>query len=57
MCFAAQATRRNIPILVDAEKKREGLDELLNFATYVVCSAKLPKARFFYFLMYKSYSI
>ncbi|KAI3897563.1 hypothetical protein MKW92_023632, partial [Papaver armeniacum] len=29
------ARRRNIPILVDAEKKRDGLDELLNFADYV----------------------
>ncbi|KAI3886503.1 hypothetical protein MKX03_036002 [Papaver bracteatum] len=28
-------TRRNIPILLDAEKKRDGLDELLNFAEYV----------------------
>ncbi|XP_010684806.2 uncharacterized protein LOC104899332 [Beta vulgaris subsp. vulgaris] len=43
LVVAKEATRRNIPILVDAEKKREGLDELLNFATYVVCSAKLPK--------------
>ncbi|KAL2900357.1 Ketohexokinase [Bienertia sinuspersici] len=43
---SVQATRRNIPILVDAEKKRDGLDELLNLATYVVCSEKFPQARF-----------
>jgi sugar/nucleoside kinase (ribokinase family) len=30
--------------LIDAERKREGLDELLNFASYVVCSAKFPQA-------------
>lgn len=39
-----QANRRNIPILIDAEKKREGLDDLLNLADYVVCSAKFPQA-------------
>jgi hypothetical protein len=38
-----QASQRKIPILIDAEKKREGLDELLNFASYVVCSAKFPQ--------------
>lgn len=37
-----QASRRKIPILIDCERKREGLDELLNFATYVVCSEKFP---------------
>ncbi|XP_021722143.1 ribokinase-like [Chenopodium quinoa] len=41
--IAKEATRRNIPILVDAEKKRDGLDELLSFATYVVCTAKFPQ--------------
>lgn len=40
---AEEATRRKIPILIDAERKREGLDELLNLATYVVCSAKFPQ--------------
>ncbi|KAL6900623.1 hypothetical protein ACP4OV_005299 [Aristida adscensionis] len=39
-----QASQRKIPILIDAERKREGLDELLNFASYVVCSAKFPMA-------------
>lgn len=38
-----QASQRKIPILIDAEKKREGLAELLNFASYVVCSAKFPQ--------------
>ncbi|KNA15178.1 hypothetical protein SOVF_100330 [Spinacia oleracea] len=43
LVIAKEATRRNIPILVDAEKKRDGLDELLSFATYVVCTAKFPQ--------------
>ncbi|KAL5711813.1 hypothetical protein ACHQM5_014052 [Ranunculus cassubicifolius] len=38
-----EAIERKIPILVDAEKKREGLDDLLNLADYVVCSAKFPQ--------------
>ncbi|KAI4350286.1 hypothetical protein L6164_004756 [Bauhinia variegata] len=43
--FVAQkAFRNNIPILVEAESMREGLDDLLNLADYVVCSAKLPQA-------------
>ena len=33
----------NIPILVDAERRREGLDDLLNLASYVVCSEKFPQ--------------
>lgn len=40
-----QAARRNIPILIDSERKREGLEELLNLASYVVCSANFPQAR------------
>jgi hypothetical protein len=40
---SVQASQRKIPILIDAEKKRDGLDELLNFASYVVCSAKFPQ--------------
>ncbi|XP_012085190.1 ribokinase isoform X2 [Jatropha curcas] len=39
-----QATRRNIPVLIDAERKREGLDDFLKLASYVVCSAKFPQA-------------
>ncbi|XP_074268711.1 uncharacterized protein LOC141592053 isoform X2 [Silene latifolia] len=43
LVIAREATRRGIPILIDAEKKRDGLDELLSFATYVVCAAKFPQ--------------
>ncbi|OVA02256.1 Ribokinase [Macleaya cordata] len=35
LVVAQEATSRKIPILVDAEKKREGLDDLLNLADYV----------------------
>lgn len=41
-----QANRRGIPILTDAETKVEGLDDLLKFSSYVVCSAKFPQASF-----------
>ncbi|KAA8550679.1 hypothetical protein F0562_002363 [Nyssa sinensis] len=44
LVVAQEANRRSIPILIDAERKREGLDELLNFSDYVVCSAKFPQA-------------
>nr|XP_033509938.1 ribokinase-like isoform X3 [Nicotiana tomentosiformis] len=40
---AEEANRRGIPILIDAERKREGLDHLLSFASYVVCSTKFPQ--------------
>lgn len=43
LVVAKEATRKRIPILIDAEKKREGLNELLSFATYVVCAAKFPQ--------------
>ncbi|KZV32952.1 ribokinase-like [Dorcoceras hygrometricum] len=43
---AQEAARRGIPILVDAERKREGLDDLLSLSSYAVCSAKFPQARF-----------
>lgn len=43
-----QANRKKIPILIDAERPREGLDDLLNLSDYVVCSAKLPQARKFF---------
>ncbi|KAI3880225.1 hypothetical protein MKW92_051042 [Papaver armeniacum] len=44
--FLSFASCRNIPILVDAEKKRDGLDELLNFADYVAWteSPSIPSA-------------
>ncbi|GMJ01299.1 hypothetical protein like AT4G28706 [Hibiscus trionum] len=44
LIVAKEAARKNIPILVDAERKREGLDELLDFASYAICSAKFPQA-------------
>ncbi|XP_050206976.1 uncharacterized protein LOC126656447 isoform X1 [Mercurialis annua] len=44
LVVAQEANRKNIPILIDAERKREGLDDLLSLATYVVCSAKFPQA-------------
>lgn len=44
--FPVQANRGGIPILIDAERKREGLDNLLSFASYVVCSTKFPQASY-----------
>lgn len=41
--FPVQAFQKNIPILVDAERKREGLDDLLDLASYVVCTEKFPQ--------------
>ncbi|CAM6081825.1 unnamed protein product [Calypogeia fissa] len=38
-----QARRRQLPIIVDAERKREKMDEILTFADYLVCSAKFPQ--------------
>lgn len=38
-----QAFRQNISILVDAERPREGLNDLLDLADYVVCSENFPK--------------
>ncbi|KAF5178347.1 Ketohexokinase [Thalictrum thalictroides] len=43
LVIGKEATQRNIPVLIDAEKKREGLDDLLNLADYVVCSARFPQ--------------
>ncbi|KAK2999948.1 hypothetical protein RJ639_022689 [Escallonia herrerae] len=44
LVVAQEARRKCIPILIDAEKKRDGLDDLLNFSDYVVCTAKFPQA-------------
>lgn len=41
--FPVQASRRGIPILIDAERPREGLDDLLKLSSYVICSAKFPQ--------------
>ncbi|CAA0806770.1 pfkB-like carbohydrate kinase family protein [Striga hermonthica] len=44
LVIAKEATRKGIPILIDAERKREGLDDLLSYSKFVVCSAKFPQA-------------
>ncbi|XP_031250225.1 ketohexokinase-like isoform X2 [Pistacia vera] len=41
--IAQEAARRNIPILIDAERKRERLDDFLKLTNYAVCSAKFPQ--------------
>ncbi|KAK3415289.1 hypothetical protein EUGRSUZ_H00838 [Eucalyptus grandis] len=41
--FGQEAAKQNIPILLDAERKRPGLDRLLDLSDYVVCSAKFPQ--------------
>ncbi|KAL2344945.1 hypothetical protein Fmac_006230 [Flemingia macrophylla] len=40
---AQEVAHNNIPILVEAESPREGLDELLKLADFVVCSARFPQ--------------
>lgn len=51
LLFPVQAVRKGIPILIDAERLREGLDDLLKLTDYLVCSEKFPRvsALFFYF--------
>ncbi|XP_024018391.1 ketohexokinase isoform X2 [Morus notabilis] len=44
LVVAKEAIRKNIPILVEAERVREGQDDLLELADYAVCSAKFPLA-------------
>ncbi|XP_050251983.1 uncharacterized protein LOC126698649 [Quercus robur] len=44
LVIAQEAVHKSIPILIDAERKREGLDDLLKLADYLICSAKFPKA-------------
>ncbi|XP_059433469.1 uncharacterized protein LOC132166639 isoform X1 [Corylus avellana] len=44
LIIAQEAVRKSIPILIDAERIREGLDDLLKLADYAICSAKFPKA-------------
>nr|XP_025603140.1 uncharacterized protein LOC112695137 isoform X2 [Arachis hypogaea] len=41
--IAQEAARNKIPILVEAESPKEGLDELLKLADFAVCSARFPK--------------
>ncbi|GAQ81394.1 pfkb-like carbohydrate kinase family protein [Klebsormidium nitens] len=42
--LANEASARGLPILVDAERPRDGLDALLHLATHVVASEKFPLA-------------
>ncbi|XP_058749311.1 uncharacterized protein LOC131622300 isoform X3 [Vicia villosa] len=44
LVLANEAVKMNIPILMDAERLREGLDELLKVTDYVVCAAQFPQA-------------
>uniref|UniRef100_A0A2N9HJL3 Carbohydrate kinase PfkB domain-containing protein n=1 Tax=Fagus sylvatica TaxID=28930 RepID=A0A2N9HJL3_FAGSY len=44
LVIAQEAVRKGIPILIDAERVREGLDDLLELADYAICSAKFPQA-------------
>ncbi|KAJ4728353.1 Ribokinase, Carbohydrate kinase PfkB, Ribokinase-like protein [Melia azedarach] len=43
MIVAQEASRKDIPILIDAERQRELLDDLLKLANYAVCSVKFPQ--------------
>lgn len=42
-----QAHSKNVSILINAEKRREGLDKLLDLADYAVCSTHFPQVREF----------
>ncbi|MED6125070.1 hypothetical protein PIB30_065038 [Stylosanthes scabra] len=42
--IAQEAARNKIPILVEAETPKEGMNELLKLADFAVCSARFPKA-------------
>ncbi|KAF9688479.1 hypothetical protein SADUNF_Sadunf02G0201300 [Salix dunnii] len=44
LVIAQETARKNVPVLIDAERKREGLDDLLPLASYAVCSSKFPLA-------------
>ncbi|WVZ06201.1 hypothetical protein V8G54_019547 [Vigna mungo] len=44
LVVAHEAVKKNIPILMDAERLREGLDDILKLADYVVCAAQFPQA-------------
>lgn len=43
--FRLQADSNNISILLNAEKRREGLNELLDLADYAICSTNFPMVR------------
>ncbi|KAL4586458.1 hypothetical protein LXL04_011094 [Taraxacum kok-saghyz] len=57
LVLAHEANRRNIPILIDAERLRDGLDEFMYLSDYVVCSSKLPQASFLIICSYDHYSV
>ncbi|VVB07183.1 unnamed protein product [Arabis nemorensis] len=42
LLLAQKANSRNISILINTEKRREGLNELLDLADYAVCSTNFP---------------
>ncbi|KAE9619411.1 putative sulfofructose kinase [Lupinus albus] len=44
LVIAEESFRQKISILIDAERPREGLNDLLILADYVVCSEKFPQA-------------
>ncbi|XP_054803924.1 fructokinase-1-like isoform X1 [Prosopis cineraria] len=44
LLIAREAFCKNISILVDAERPREGLDELLTMTDYLVCAERFPQA-------------
>ncbi|QHO45790.1 Sulfofructose kinase [Arachis hypogaea] len=44
LVVAHEAVRKNIPILMDAERLREGLDDLIQLADYLTCATRFPQA-------------
>ncbi|XP_008810882.1 sulfofructose kinase-like isoform X1 [Phoenix dactylifera] len=43
LVIAQQAAEMNIPILIDAETNKSGLNGLLDLASYIICSEKFPQ--------------
>ncbi|KAL4369824.1 hypothetical protein AHAS_Ahas06G0004400 [Arachis hypogaea] len=43
LVVAHEAVRKNIPILMDAERLREGLDDLIQLADYLTCATRFPQ--------------
>uniref|UniRef100_A0A1J3GUA6 Ketohexokinase n=1 Tax=Noccaea caerulescens TaxID=107243 RepID=A0A1J3GUA6_NOCCA len=43
LLLAQKAHSKNISILINAEKKRQGLNELLDLADYAICSTNFPQ--------------
>lgn len=40
-----QAHSKNISILINAEKRRKGLDKLLDLADYAICNTNFPQVK------------